>query len=55
MVTVDGLMKTLPLLLAGKGKNWLMMGSFVYVTLDYTEEYIGGFQEDMKGYTVSQF
>jgi len=40
--TVDGLLKILPLLLARKGKksgtNELKMGSFVYVTLNHTEE-----------------
>jgi len=40
--TVDGLLKIPPLLLARKGKksrmNGPMMGSFVYVTLNHTEE-----------------
>lgn len=40
--TVDGLLKIPPLLLACKekksGLNGLMMGSFVYVTLNHTEE-----------------
>ena len=40
--TVDGLLKILLLLLACKGKksglNGLVMGSFVYVTFNHTEE-----------------
>jgi hypothetical protein len=53
VVTVDGLLKIVPLLLACKGKK-LAHDNF-FCLRDVGLYGSGGFQEDMKGYTVSQF